>query len=125
MEGMIWEAAMLAPKRGIDNLVAILDYNKMCLTSPIQEVISLEPIADKWKAFGWHVLEVNGHSISELYEALIEAKSTKGKPTFIVAHTIKGKGMPAIENTAASHAFGTFTSEMAEEIVRHLNAEGA
>ena len=68
-EGMVWEATMLAPKYKLDNLVAILDYNKIALTGPIEETIPLEPVRDKWKAFNWHVLEADGHSVEELLDA--------------------------------------------------------
>jgi len=120
MEGQIWEAAMLAPKYKLDSLVAILDYNKMSLSGPLSEIMPLDPIVDKWKAFGWNVLEIDGHSVSELGQALKEARTVKGKPTMIVAHTIKGKGMPEIEGIWQSHAIADFSSEMAVKIIQDL-----
>ncbi|MCK5454022.1 MAG: transketolase, partial [Calditrichia bacterium] len=92
MEGQNWEAAMLAPKYKLDNLVAFLDFNKMALSGPISEIMPLDPMPDKWKAFGWHVIEIDGHSVPEIVQALEDARKVKGKPTMIVAHTVKGKG---------------------------------
>ena len=123
MEGQIWEAAMLAPKYKLDSLVAILDHNKMALSGPISEIMPLDPVMDKWKAFGWHVLEIDGHSVSELVEALSEARKIKVKPTMIVAHTVKGKGMPEIEGIWESHAITGFTSEKAEKLIKDLSCE--
>lgn len=119
-EGMVWEASMLAPNFDIDNLVAILDYNKIALTGPIEETVPLEPVVDKWRAFGWHVLEVDGHSVAELLDALAEAKTIKGKPTMIIAHTIKGKGMSMIEGRRDSHAIAVFTPEDAKRTIDEL-----
>jgi transketolase len=123
MEGQIWESAMLAPKYKLDSLVAILDYNKMALSGPISEIMPLDPVTDKWKAFGWHVLEIDGHSVAEIVDALAKAKTIKGKPTMIVAHTIKGKGMPEIENMWQSHAIADFSTDKAEKLVEDLSCE--
>jgi len=123
MEGQIWESAMLAPKYNLDSLVAILDYNKMALSGPISEIMPLDPVTDKWKAFGWHVLEIDGHSVTEIVDALAKARTMKGKPTMIVAHTIKGKGMPEIENMWESHAISDFSTEKAEKLVEKLSCD--
>src|SRR5208282_4764855 len=90
-EGQIWEAAMLAGDKGVDNLVAILDYNHIQLDGFVNDIMPLDPVPDKWRAFNWHAIEVDGHSIPELQAAFAEAAETKGRPTMIVAHTIKGK----------------------------------
>lgn len=103
-EGQIWEAAMFAPNYKLDNLVAILDYNKFCLTDRVQRVMSLEPLYDKWTAFGWHVIEVNGHSVNQLINALGEAREVKGKPTIVIAHTVKGRGISFVEDKVESHS---------------------
>jgi transketolase len=121
LEGQVWEAAMLAPKYKLDNLVAILDYNKMSLSGSIEEIMPLDPVTDKWRAFGWHVLEIDGHSVSELVQALDEARTIKGKPTMIIAHTVKGKGMPEIEGIWQSHAITNFTAEKAEKLIKELS----
>lgn len=111
-EGQIWEAAMSAPKFTLDNLTAIIDYNKFSLSDRINRVMSLEPLADKWRAFGWHVLEADGHSVAAIIDAFDQARKNKGKPTFIIAHTIKGHGIPTIADTAGSHSI-SLTSEQA------------
>jgi transketolase len=123
MEGQIWESAMLAPKYKLDSLVAILDFNKMALSGPISEIMPLDPVPDKWKAFGWHVLEIDGHSVPEIVDALATAKTIKGKPTMIVAHTLKGKGMPEIENRWQSHAIADFSTDSANKLVEDLSCE--
>ncbi len=119
-EGQIWEAAMCAPKYKLDNLVTIIDYNKFNLSDRTQQVMPLEPLYDKWVSFGWHVIEVNGHSISQLIHAFNEANQIKGKPTFIIAHTVKGYGIPHVEDKAESHSV-TFS---AEEVGNTLKAMG-
>lgn len=119
-EGQIWEAAMLAPKYKLDNLLAIIDYNKFNLSDRTQQVMPLEPLYEKWISFGWHVIEVNGHSITQLINAFDEAKKIKGKPTFIIAHTVKGYGIPHVEDKAESHSV-TFSTE---EVGSTLEAMG-
>jgi transketolase len=123
MEGQIWEAAMLAPKYKLDNLLAILDYNKMSLSGPLEEIMPMDPVTDKWRAFGWHVLEIDGHAVSELVQALDKARSIKGKPTMIVAHTIKGKGMPEIEDIWQSHAISDFSPQEADKLINTLSCD--
>ncbi len=100
-EGQLWEAAMAAANFKVDNLVGIVDYNKIQATGPIKEVFDTGDIPAKWKAFGWHVIEIDGHDIPQIAAALDEAETVKGKPTVIIAHTIKGKGFSFAENSAA------------------------
>ena len=119
-EGQIWEAAMSAPRYQLDNLVAILDYNKFSLTDRMERVMPLEPLRDKWLAFGWHVIEVNGHSIPELIDALDQARKVTGKPVFIIAHTVKGHGLPYFADTAASHSV-SFTHDQIVASLRVLH----
>jgi len=102
-EGSIWEAAMSAGHRKLDNLCAILDYNKVQENGPTNEIKNLEPLSSKWKNFGWHALEVDGHNFSALIQALDEADRVKEKPTVIIAHTVKGKGVSFMEGKAAWH----------------------
>ena len=103
-EGQNWEAAMFAPHQKLDNLVAITDYNKMQIDGSTAEILNLEPLTDKWAAFGWNVLEIDGHNWNDLYNNIEKAKSLKnGKPTMIIAHTIKAKGCSTIENQVGSH----------------------
>ena len=102
-EGQIWEAALSAAKYRLDNLVCILDYNKAQIDGYVSDVMPLEPIADKWVAFGWHVIKVDGHNFSQLIDAFHEASRTKGKPTFILADTVKGKGVSFMEGKVDWH----------------------
>ncbi|HVB20005.1 MAG TPA: transketolase [Candidatus Paceibacterota bacterium] len=96
-EGNTWEAAMFAGKNKLRNLTAVLDRNNIQIDGMTEDVMPLEPIADKYRAFNWHVLEVDGHNISEFIAAVEEAKAVYEKPTLIIAHTIPGKGVPEIE----------------------------
>jgi transketolase len=118
-EGQVWEVAMFAPNHDIDNLVVILDYNKFSLTDRVGKIMSLEPVRDKWAAFGWHVLEVDGHSVAELMRAFDEARTVKGKPTFIIAHTIKGQGLPHVADLVESHSV-SFTKAQVESTLKAL-----
>jgi len=102
-EGNIWEAAMAASHYKLDNLCAILDSNKFQIDGKIQDVMNLEPLEDKWKAFGWHVITIDGHDIKQILSAYDEARSIKGKPSIIIAHTIKGKGVSFMENVVDFH----------------------
>jgi transketolase len=103
-EGQVWEAAMSAAKFKLDNLVAILDYNKLELSGKISEVMPLEPLHDKWTAFGWHVIETDGHSFTQIMGALEAAKKVSEKPTLILAHTVKGCGISFMEHKVEWHA---------------------
>ena len=102
-EGEVWEAAMLAGNRQLDNLVAVVDYNGLQIDGTIEEVNSAYPIADKFKAFNWNVIEIDGHNYDEIEEAFNNAKKTKGKPTCIVMKTVKGKGVSYMENSVGWH----------------------
>ncbi len=106
-EGQIWESALSCPKFGLSNLCAILDANNGQIDGPVDQVMPLEPIGDKWRAFGWHVIEINGHAFDQILSAFQEARDlqTQGskKPVLIVARTIKGKGVSFMENNIAWH----------------------
>ena len=121
MEGQVWEAAMLAPKYKLDNLVAFLDFNKMSLSGPISEIMPLDPMPDKWRAFGWHTQEVDGHSFPELLAALKETDGVKDRPSMIIAHTVKGKGVSIFENQAKYHGVAP-TKEEYEQALKELQA---
>ncbi|MBF0332442.1 MAG: transketolase [Alphaproteobacteria bacterium] len=101
-EGSVWEAAMSAAKHGLDNLYAAVDYNKLQSYGPNAEVLPLEPLADKWRAFGFGVREVDGHDPAALREAFA-APAEPGKPTVVICHTVKGKGIPFAEHVAEWH----------------------
>jgi transketolase len=102
-EGQVWEASMSAAHYKLDNLTAFVDHNGLQIDGPVEEVMSPEPVSDKFRAFGWHVIDVDGHNFEELINAVEEAKSTKGKPTMIVCKTVKGKGVSFMENMASWH----------------------
>jgi len=102
-EGSIWEAAMSGAKWKLDNLTAILDHNNLQNDDCVDTEMPIEPVADKWRAFGWHVIEIDGHNMTEIVEALEGAKTFKGMPTIIIAHTIKGKGVSFMENVVDWH----------------------
>ncbi|SCI36640.1 MULTISPECIES: transketolase [unclassified Romboutsia] len=102
-EGIIWEAAMSAAHYKLDNMVAFLDYNGLQIDGNTDNVMSLGSIVDKFKAFGWNVIEIDGHDFDQIFAALDMAKSTVGQPTMIVAKTIKGKGVSFMENQAGWH----------------------
>lgn len=120
-EGQVWESLMSAPKLGapdhhLDNLCVILDYNGIQLDNFVKKILDLEPVTDKLKAFGWPVLEVNGHDIAQVDKALDQAEATKGGPTFIVAHTVKGKGVSFMENDPEWHGKAPKPGEAIEAI---------
>ena len=109
-EGQIWEAAMAASVYKLDNLVAILDKNNLQATGTIVERFNTNPAAEKWKAFGWEVIEMDGHNVEEVLDALDKADGVKNKPTMLIAHTVKGKGVDFAENNPAYHN-GILTEE--------------
>ncbi len=121
-EGQVWEAAMSAPAFELDNLCAIVDFNKIQQTSSVADIMpTLEPLVEKWRAFSWHVIEIDGHDIAQILGALDEAASTKGKPTVIVAHTVKGKGVSFMEHSNSWHGKGV-TQEQLDQALQEINA---
>jgi len=102
-EGQVWEAAMTAPHYKLDNVCAIVDNNGLQIDGNVEDVMSPYPIGEKFAAFGWHVIEVDGHDVAALDAAFEEAKATKGKPSVLVAKTVKGKGVSFMENVAGFH----------------------
>jgi transketolase len=102
-EGLVWEAAMATPRLGVDNLIAIVDYNHFQSGGSTDEILSLEPLKDKWEAFGWNVFQMNGHNMEDIINKLEMAISFQGRPTALIAHTIKGKGVSYMENNDAWH----------------------
>ena len=95
--GQVWEAAMAAPKFKLDNLCVLLDYNKIQLSGAVKDIMNLEPLINKWCAFNWNTLEIDGHNFQEIIRSLDEAESVKEKPTLILCHTTKGKGVSFME----------------------------
>lgn len=123
-EGMIWEAAMSAANYNLDNLVGIVDCNGIQINGWVNDIMKLEPLADKWKAFGWHVIEIDGHDIKSILSAFHEAATIKGMPTVILAHTVKGKGVSFMEDNNAWHGKAPSDEELAQAIVEITKEEG-
>lgn len=123
-EGQIWEAAMCAGKYRLDNLVGIVDYNHLQIDGTVEEVMPLEPLGDRWASFGWNVIHIDGHNIDRIDEAFRAAEDFKGKPTVVIAHTVKGKGVSFMENNVAWHGHppvGEDYIKARAELVAHLN----
>jgi len=118
-EGQIWEAAMAAAHYKIDNLTAIIDYNEIQLAGRTCDIMNLEPLADKWRSFNWHVLDINGHDINQILQAAKKAREIKQRPTVIIAHTIKGKGVSFMENNVDFHGKAP-TPEETERALKEL-----
>ena len=102
-EGSTWEPILFAPHHRLDNLIAIVDYNKIQSLGTVKEVMDLKPFADKWRAFGWAVQEIDGHSLSEIQAALEQIPYEPGKPSCLIAHTVKGKGISFMEDKLLWH----------------------
>jgi transketolase len=120
-EGQVWEAAMSAPQMGrpdhpLDNLVVILDYNRIQLDDFVARIRDIEPVVAKWQAFGWPVTEIDGHRLDQIGKALDEAEARRGGPTFIVAHTVKGKGVSFMENNVEWHGKAPKPAEAVQAI---------
>ncbi len=118
-EGQIWEAAMSASNFKLDNLTVILDRNRLQATGAIVDRFDTNPLKEKWEAFNWSVIEIDGHDIEQIADALDEAEKVKGKPTIIIANTIKGKGIKIAENNASFHN-GSMTQEQYQQACKCL-----
>jgi len=121
-EGQIWEAAMTAAHYKIDNICVFIDYNDLQIDGFVHDIMAIEPIAEKWQAFGWHTIHIDGHDFSQIHDALSEAEGVKKKPTVIIARTIKGKGVSKFENEVKYHGVSP-TPEELEEALKELEAE--
>src|SRR6266446_552578 len=119
-EGSVWEAALFAPQHRLDNLTVIVDYNKIQSLGNVGDILELEPFGAKWEAFGWRVTEIDGHDHKQIIEALGRAPGATGKPHCILAHTVKGKGVPFMENQLLWH----YRSPNADELARAVAALG-
>jgi transketolase len=121
--GIVWEGAAVGAKYGLSNLIGILDNNGIQLDGPVSEIMPMEHLGARWAAWGWRVLEAAGHDVGELTEALDEAAGSRDRPTMIVAHTVKGKGVSFMENDAAWHG-GVPTTAQLEQALRELGEGG-
>jgi len=124
-EGEVWEAAMCAAHHKLDNLCAIIDYNKLQSDNFNAQIMGLEPLAMKWRAFGWGVAEIDGHDIEAILAGLGRASLTHGRPSILIAHTVKGKGVPYMENVPQWHGSVKLTREQAVEALDALGADQA
>lgn len=120
-EGQVWEAAMAAAHYKLDNLIAFVDYNGLQIDGKITEVMNPEPIADKFTAFGWNVIEIDAHDFDQIEGAVNKAKETKGKPNMIIAHSVKGKGVSYMEDQASWHGSAP-NKEQAKQALTELEA---
>ena len=118
-EGQIWEAAMAAGNWQLDGLTAILDYNDVQQSGQVSRQMDIGPVIDKWRAFRWHTLEIDGHDMAAIVQAMDEARATPGKPTIIVAHTVKGKGVSFMEGNYEWHS-KPLTPELAAQALAEL-----
>jgi len=118
-EGQVWEAAMFGAFHKLDNVVAIVDYNRIQLDGFVKDIMEVEPLVAKWKAFGWHTIELDGHSIPALQAAFAEAASVKGQPSALIAHTVKGKGVSFMENNPKFHGVAPTKAEV-EQALKEL-----
>jgi transketolase len=112
--GIVWEGAMAAAKFRVSSLTAILDYNDVQLDGAVHDIMPLEPLIDKWRAFNWAVLEINGHNLRQVLEALDTASEIHGRPTIIVAHTTKGKGVSFMEDRSYWHGVAPNAAQLAQ-----------
>lgn len=122
-EGQIWEAAMLAAHKKLNNLTAFTDYNKYQLDGAVKDINNLAPLADKWRAFGWNVIQVNGHDVCALSDAIDAAKAELGLPTMIIMDTIKGKGVSFVENAGTGSHSMSITPELREQAIKEIRGE--
>lgn len=111
-EGQVWEAAMTAAHYRLDNICAIVDLNGLQIDGPVSKVKAIEPVASKWLSFGWNVIDIDGHDIEEILDAFDEAETVKGKPSVILAHTIKGKGVSFFEGKVEYHGIAPTLEEL-------------
>jgi transketolase len=111
-EGQVWEAAMAAAFHKVDNVICIVDYNGIQLDGFVKDIMDVAPVAEKFRAFGWHAIDFDGHDFPAVRRALEEADATKGRPTCLVAHTVKGKGVSFMENNPKFHGSAPTADEV-------------
>ncbi|MDO4545828.1 MAG: transketolase [Bacillota bacterium] len=121
-EGIVWEAAMSAAHNKLDNLVGILDYNGLQIDGKNEDVMTVAPVAEKFRSFGWNVLEIDGHDFEQILDAFAKARACKGQPTMIIAKTVKGKGVSFMENEAGWHGKAP-NEEQTKQAIEELGGE--
>ncbi|MCX5719764.1 MAG: transketolase [Nitrospirae bacterium] len=122
-EGQVWEAAMTAAHYKLDNVCAIIDLNGLQIDGPVSKVKAIEPVASKWSAFGWHVIDIDGHDMEAILKAFDEAETIKGKPSVILARTVKGKGVSFFEGKVEYHGIAPTRDEL-EMALKELDGNG-
>jgi transketolase len=120
--GNIWEAAMAASHYKLDSITSFIDRNQLQIDGPTEQIMSIEPLALKWKSFGWYVIEINGHNFSEILGAVENAREIKGKPTMIIAHTVKGKGVSFMEGALSFHGKAP-SKQQCEQALKELGED--
>jgi len=123
-EGQVWEAAMAANHYKLDNLVAVMDRNNLCLYGFTENIMCLEDVGEQWKAFGWHVIAIDGHDMEQILQAFSEAEKVKSKPVIIIGYTTKGKGVPFMENRVEWHSRGLTADELRKALAALESNEG-
>jgi transketolase len=123
-EGSTWEAIMFAAQHGFDNLTAIVDANRIQALGKVADIIDMEPFARKVEAFGWAVREIDGHDVEQIEKTLLAVPFQKGQPSFVIARTVKGKGVKSIENTVSSH-YRCIPDEKLKEVYEELGVSDA
>ncbi|MGH7274495.1 MAG: transketolase [Nitrospiria bacterium] len=118
-EGQVWEAAMFAAHHKVDNLTAIVDRNGQQQDGWVKDILNTEPLVEKWRSFGWHVIDINGHDLQQILKAFEESRAIKGQPTVIIARTVKGKGVSILENNTNFHGV-PLTPEQMEQALKEL-----
>lgn len=121
-EGTVWESAMMAAHLKLDRLTAIVDRNRLSLDGATEEINALEPLSDRWRAFGWHVIEVDGHDCNALYQGIRQAQTVQGGPTVLISHTVKGRGLSFLEDKYSSH-YAILTPEQLEQARAELGRD--
>lgn len=122
--GNIWEAAMFAGNNKLHNLTAFIDRNNIQINGMTEQVMALEPLRDKYQAFGWHTIEINGHNMEEIVDAVETARAVYEKPTMIIAHTIPGKGVPEIEFDFRYHGYAPGGKAEEEKFLKQIRSGG-
>jgi transketolase len=120
-EGQVWEAAMTAHHHQLDRVCAIIDANGLQQNGPVKQLKDVEPLGDKWRAFGWHAMEIDGHDLSQIMAAYDEAETVRGKPQVVIARTVKGKGVSFMEHNPAWHGAAPKPDEL-ERALQELAA---
>jgi transketolase len=121
-EGQVWEAAMFAAHYKLDNLCAVIDYNRKQIDGDVEDIMGIAPLADKWRAFRWNVIEADGHDIASLLDAFAAAREAKGRPSVVLAHTVMGKGVSFMEDDYRWHGVPP-TKEQADQALRELGTD--